>query len=299
MIVLSILLYIFILGVGFFSITSAYSLTRSFKFSYLNNYFHFLIAFNVVGFVFFILNRFFYSENLLWNSILILFPLIVISAFLFVNFILSTVDRKMSSNKVILYFSISAILFIAYGLIYNSDDNQPLLRYYFYLLVLLLTIVTTMSLLTVLTRGIRVLEKKKQKAIRDIALIYTVLLTLLHISFLFRYDPLLPIVKILFFFIVNLYPLIYLKNFLNMNYIDHLLVNEKKINFDKFFEKFRISDREKEIVKFLVQGKSNKDIEDRLFISLKTVKNHIYNIYKKTGVNSRIQLVNLVMKFKK
>ena len=84
-----------------------------------------------------------------------------------------------------------------------------------------------------------------------------------------------------------------------MNFIDHFLLNEKKINFEKFFEKYKISDREKEIVKFLVQGKSNRDIEDILFISLKTVKNHIYNIYKKSDVNSRIQLVNLVVKYKK
>ncbi len=37
-----------------------------------------------------------------------------------------------------------------------------------------------------------------------------------------------------------------------------------------------------------------KDIEDELFISLGTVKNHLYNIYKKLNIKSRTQLVSIV-----
>ncbi len=55
-----------------------------------------------------------------------------------------------------------------------------------------------------------------------------------------------------------------------------------------------ITEREKEIITLILQGKSNKDIEDELFISLGTVKNHLYNIYKKLNVKSRTQLVSIV-----
>jgi DNA-binding CsgD family transcriptional regulator len=56
-----------------------------------------------------------------------------------------------------------------------------------------------------------------------------------------------------------------------------------------------ITRREQEIVELIVQGKSNKEIEELLFISVHTVKNHVYNIFRKLGVTRRGQLVRLVM----
>ena len=50
--------------------------------------------------------------------------------------------------------------------------------------------------------------------------------------------------------------------------------------------------RENEIVTYVCAGKSNKEIADILFISQNTVRNHIYNIYKKVGVKNKIELIN-------
>lgn len=55
-----------------------------------------------------------------------------------------------------------------------------------------------------------------------------------------------------------------------------------------------ISQREWEIIQLICTGKSNKEIEDELYISLATVKDHIHNIYSKTGVKNRVQLTNMV-----
>lgn len=55
-----------------------------------------------------------------------------------------------------------------------------------------------------------------------------------------------------------------------------------------------ISRREQEILNLLLKGKSNKEIEDALYISIHTVKNHIYSIYKKLGVKNRYQLVHFI-----
>ncbi len=62
---------------------------------------------------------------------------------------------------------------------------------------------------------------------------------------------------------------------------------------EQYLGKYDISQREKEIVLLLLKGKSNKEIEDALFIAMGTVKNHIYNIYQKMGVKNRSQLMAL------
>ena len=41
-------------------------------------------------------------------------------------------------------------------------------------------------------------------------------------------------------------------------------------------------------------GKTNKQFAEELFISLQTVKDHTHRIYSKIGVNSRVQLVQLM-----
>jgi ligand-binding sensor domain-containing protein/DNA-binding CsgD family transcriptional regulator len=60
---------------------------------------------------------------------------------------------------------------------------------------------------------------------------------------------------------------------------------------EQYLSKCGISQREKEIVLLLLKGKSNKEIEDVLFIAMGTVKNHIYSIYQKIGVKNRAQLI--------
>ena len=47
--------------------------------------------------------------------------------------------------------------------------------------------------------------------------------------------------------------------------------------------------REREILKCIATGKSNREIADKLFISLNTVKTHIKNIYSKLYIKRRTQ----------
>jgi DNA-binding CsgD family transcriptional regulator len=51
-----------------------------------------------------------------------------------------------------------------------------------------------------------------------------------------------------------------------------------------------VSPRETEIVDLILRGFSNKEIASRLFISVDTVKKHSYNVYRKLGVQNRVQL---------
>jgi DNA-binding CsgD family transcriptional regulator len=62
----------------------------------------------------------------------------------------------------------------------------------------------------------------------------------------------------------------------------------------KFCERYSLTDREKEIVEVMMQGKSNKEIADTVLISIRTVGNYLQNVYNKTGVQNRFALYALI-----
>ena len=59
-----------------------------------------------------------------------------------------------------------------------------------------------------------------------------------------------------------------------------------------------LTPREKEIFNLLIKNQSTRDIAKTLGISEKTVRNHISNVIQKLGVDSRIQAVFELIKFK-
>lgn len=52
-----------------------------------------------------------------------------------------------------------------------------------------------------------------------------------------------------------------------------------------------LSRRELEVLSYLVQGHTNRQIAEALFVSLNTVKTHVSNIYRKLDVERRTQAV--------
>jgi len=68
----------------------------------------------------------------------------------------------------------------------------------------------------------------------------------------------------------------------------------KDVSFEEFCKNYEVSPRESDIIREICNGLSNKEISDKLFISLQTVKDHTHRIYIKTNVKSRVRLINLV-----
>lgn len=58
---------------------------------------------------------------------------------------------------------------------------------------------------------------------------------------------------------------------------------------------YQLTDREMEIMGFLLYGYSNTEIGEKLTISVNTVKKHISNIFSKLGVSGRPQLVRFII----
>lgn len=69
---------------------------------------------------------------------------------------------------------------------------------------------------------------------------------------------------------------------------------EKKTLSVSCLSEYRISEREFAVILLIKEGLTNKEIGERLKISVNTVNNHIANIFSKTSVRSRIDLLNLL-----
>ena len=59
-----------------------------------------------------------------------------------------------------------------------------------------------------------------------------------------------------------------------------------------------LTKREREIFELLISNKSTKEIAERLYISEKTVRNHISNVMLKLDVKGRAQAIVELLKMK-
>jgi len=99
-----------------------------------------------------------------------------------------------------------------------------------------------------------------------------------------------PLFILLFMLPHFLWVLLYVKPydlFLNLHESD---------KWDAIINEYSITQREKEVIILILEGKSNKEIEDVLFISYSTVKNHLSNIYRKLNIYSRLELSSHISK---
>jgi DNA-binding CsgD family transcriptional regulator len=98
------------------------------------------------------------------------------------------------------------------------------------------------------------------------------------------------------FLFTNTFNFIWFKSFFLKHYGHLPFVMVNKANILKAIEEYQLSNREGEILELLLQGKENKEIEELLYISINTVKNHVHSIYKKMQVNTRQQLFKKIQK---
>lgn len=70
--------------------------------------------------------------------------------------------------------------------------------------------------------------------------------------------------------------------------------NVDKITVSEAVVKYNLTRRENTILRKLLAGKENLDICNELAITENTLKKHILNIYRKLGINNRVQLFKMI-----
>lgn len=68
-------------------------------------------------------------------------------------------------------------------------------------------------------------------------------------------------------------------------------IDENADQFEIWCKRIKLSKREKELIPHLIEGKTYKEIGELLFIAPSTVKTHIQNIYKKSKLKNRFELL--------
>jgi len=82
----------------------------------------------------------------------------------------------------------------------------------------------------------------------------------------------------------------------NLQYIKPLI--SSAIFMSKLQEKASLTEREKEVLDLVAEGMLNREIAKKLFLSEKTVKNHLNTIFKKIGVTNRTNAALYAIKAK-
>jgi DNA-binding NarL/FixJ family response regulator len=68
-------------------------------------------------------------------------------------------------------------------------------------------------------------------------------------------------------------------------------INHKVAAGKRSADRRALTGREREVIALIARGYTNPQIAAKLFISTQTIKNHLHHIYKKTGLESRAELV--------
>lgn len=71
------------------------------------------------------------------------------------------------------------------------------------------------------------------------------------------------------------------------------VIKESEVLIEEIKEVYQLTDREADVLKCIWEGDSNKEISDKLFISINTTKFHVSKLYAKLDVNNRSQARSL------
>lgn len=142
----------------------------------------------------------------------------------------------------------------------------------------------------------QVVNKDLRQAIKTLIFITMIFLPFIIIE---SYKPYIQLIKSIelfkisalpsYFLIINIFNIIFVLKYFNTS----TFTDNNKLT-DYFKQKYDITEKQTEIIELIIQGLTYKEIAEKLFISPKTVDNHVQNIYKKLNINNKMQLSHFV-----
>ena len=82
-----------------------------------------------------------------------------------------------------------------------------------------------------------------------------------------------------------------------LRWITYSAVADQSVS-EAFATDFGLSPREREVARAIRTGQTSEEIGERLYISQRTVETHLQSIYRKCGVTNRVELLNLISRYR-
>ncbi len=302
--------------IGLFIIWVTYRLHRKYQLNYLSSYLYFQIFFFVFG-VYGILGREIAQKILLQQGsvdrtvetfghffVFLGIPFLLFAWYMFIRLCHEIIDKKISWDTSLVIFFVLGFVFTAYGIIigllnltdFGDTQFKLLSTTSGFLYVFLEVFVIFMALMRIFVNAPRISDKHKRVALMNFASLNLVGLGAGVVLFVFlNQHRTLGILYLFVFFVRNFPPLLYWRAYLRKHFIAPSLPTADEAVWERFVDKYKISKREEEVVRLICDGKTNKEISEILYISLQTVKDHVYRIFQKTDVKNRVLLINLIL----
>ena len=283
----------------------SFKLYEKYRLKFLYFFLYYIIVLNILGFFYlfgaYLNNQLLFfssgSKNLFTELLgFLVFPLIPVMLFMYINFIAELLKKRFSKglkNIFLIFWGILVIVFmITAGRFFVTRDNRFLMAIWAvtYLSEGMILLAANSYLIL---KARLIVDKNRRKALLTIGWMYFFVLAVYAVFFLHLISPSFNIFLILHFS-YNVPPLFFLAWHLKKHHSEVILPRIEAGNLDNFFNAHNITQREREVIMLLLEGKRTKDIEKELFISYHTVKNHIHNIYQKLDVRNRLQITSLI-----
>jgi DNA-binding CsgD family transcriptional regulator len=293
--------------IGALAVFYSYQTHKTYKYPFLRPYMVFLIFFNVSILADLAVNYFY--TNLAADPNTSQYPLVIriIGIFSYSFYIALTytlirvtqaLQEKRVSSRVKLVFAVGiALVIVVYGAGLLLSPENAILNWLIIVDIFVMTtilILTYLFLIRLLLYSKKLQDPNKSKIINVFGIFYVSGYTFLFASAAFQES-----IRFFIFLGVhlffNLFPFFWIKQYLQKYWSVSPLIMDK-VNLGQIYDKHGISQRERDIAELLMQGKSNKEIADSLYIAPNTVKNHIHSLFQKLQVKSRLQLVNFFLR---
>ena len=304
---------------GLYTILITYQLQKKYRLNYLSTYLYFQIFINVFG-IYGILGELI-AKRILHQQVsafqiietighffaILGIPFLILAWYMFIRLCSELIEKKLSRTFTLSYFFALTFIFLGYGSViilfnlsdYGDEQYAVLSSSISYLYVILEILVLAIALSQLFIHAYKIKDENKRKAVRIFAsLNLIVFCTGIPLYLFAQRSNTLAAIHLVVFISGNIPPLLYWRSYLKKHFIAPLPQETDKLTWNQFLEEFKISRREEEVIRQLCEGKTNKEISDDLFISLQTVKDHVYRIYQKTDVKNRVQLINLIQSYK-
>ena len=300
--------YVFSLAAGALCLILVYRLIHRYRLPFLLNLFYFLLLTQVWGFILWILPilvpSFFGEAYVPYESVLPVFhlakwfgfPIQILHAYFLWAVVMGMLNIPLKKRYVWIYVSISILILAAVLSGFYSGFRTK--NYVFFSSVSYIT--TYLFLLfewAVLIFGYIKSRERSETPRRRYLPLFFILYGFgiwLYILFGLIDWPLEEFALVTSYYALHIPPVLYLYYHLGRESRLTMFEGIRLDDMEGFLISRNLTKRECQIVELLIQGRTNRDMERELFISLQTVKNYITSVYKKLQVRNRVELVNLI-----